>query len=126
MTASVCVIDGDPAVRDSLATLMHLSGLDVSTFSTGNAFLRAMDPDELQCVVCEAELPDTTGLAVYAALGEQNVAVPFALLVSHTNPATLAAANEAGIRNVFHKPLVHRRLIAFVSGRRPGGSGPTR
>jgi FixJ family two-component response regulator len=113
-TTCVCVIDGDPAVRDSLATLMHLSGHDVSTYSTGSAFLQAVNPELLKCVVCEAELPDTTGLAVYQALGEKNVTVPFALLVSHSDPSTVAAANRVGIRNVFYKPLVHRRLIAFV------------
>jgi FixJ family two-component response regulator len=111
------VIDGDPAVRDSLATLMRISGHEVSTFSTGSAFLHEFEPDELECVICEAELPDTTGLAVYKALREKHVAVPFALLVSHTDPVTLAAASKAGIQHVFYKPLVHRRLIAFVSGR---------
>ena len=117
MTNCVCVIDGDPAVRDSLATLMRISGHDVSTYSTGSAFLHELKADELACVICEAELPDTTGLAVYKALNEKHIAVPFALLVSHTDPVTLAAASKAGIQHVFYKPLVHRRLIAFVSGR---------
>jgi FixJ family two-component response regulator len=117
VTASVCIIDGDPAVRDSLATLMHLSGHEVSTFPSGSAFLDALDPDDLECVVCEAQLPDTTGVAVYQALEEKHITVPFALLVSHSDRATVATASRAGIRNVFYKPLVHRRLIAFVSGR---------
>jgi FixJ family two-component response regulator len=100
---------------------MHLSGHEVSTFSTGSAFLHAflhgLEPDGVECVVCEAELPDISGLEVYAALTEKAEGIPFALLISHTDPATLAAANKAGIRHVFYKPLVHRRLAAFVAGR---------
>ena len=96
---------------------MHISGHDVSTFSTGSAFLHELDPALLNCVVCEAELPDTTGLAVYEALSNKHLNVPFALLISHTDPTTLAAARRMGIQHVFYKPLVHRRLIAFVSGR---------
>ena len=104
-------------MRDSLATLMHLNGHDVSSYATGSAFLQALECEEVQCVICEAELPDTTGLAVYQALGEKRASVPFALLVSHSDPTTVAAANRAGIRNVFYKPLVHRRLVAFVGDR---------
>lgn len=117
VNACVCVIDGDPAVRDSLATLMQLAGHEVATFATGAAFLDAVNPGTFKCVVCEAELPDTTGMEVYRALAEQQVAVPFALLVSKNDQTTAAAAYKVGIRHVFYKPLVHRRLIAFVADR---------
>lgn len=114
--ASICIIDGDRAVRDSLATLMQISGHDVSTFATGGAFLDAVDSIPLGCVVCEAELPDTSGISVRRALTRRKLDVPFALLVSRTHPAIVTAARKAGIRDVFYKPLVNRRLIAFVAG----------
>ncbi len=116
MNATVCVVDGDPAVRDSLATLMRLSGHEVSTFATGQEFLAAADTNSVGCVICEADLPDTTGLAVFGALTEKCMAAPFALLISQSDPARVAEAYRVGIRNVFPKPLVHRRLLSFVSG----------
>jgi FixJ family two-component response regulator len=116
VNATVCVVDGDPAVRDSLATLMRLSGHEVSTFATGREFLDAAGNDTVACVICEADLPDTTGLAVFGALTEKSPAAPFALLISQSDPAKVAEAYRAGIRNVFPKPLVHRRLLSFVSG----------
>ena len=111
----VCVIDGDPAVRDSLETLMSLNGHDVTTYATGRAFLNEFDPPKTKCVVCEAELPDTTGITIFEALRERNFEVPFALLVSHDNSATYDRAQRIGITHVFAKPLVIRQLTAFVS-----------
>ena len=117
MKAIVCVIDGDPAVRDSLETIMSLNGHDVATYATGRAFLNDLDPLRTKCVVCEAELPDTTGIAIFNALREQSFEAPFALLVSRDDRATYDKARRAGIFHVFDKPLVNRRLAAFVSGR---------
>ncbi len=113
--AIVCVIDGDPAVRDSLETLMTLNGHEVATYATGKAFLNELDPPKIKCVVCEAELPDTTGFAIFETLREQNFEAPFALLISHNSRGTFDKARRIGIANVFAKPLVTRQLAAFVS-----------
>ena len=94
---------------------MRLSGHEVSTFATGQEFLDAAEADTVGCVICEADLPDTTGLAVFGALTEKSLAAPFALLISQSDPAQVAQAYRAGIRNVFPKPLVHRRILSFVS-----------
>ena len=114
--AIVCVIDGDPAVRDSLETLMSLNGHGVATYATGRAFLHALDPPTTKCVVCEADLPDTTGFAIFEALRERNVDAPFALLVSHDDRCTYDHAHRIGIAHIFAKPLVEGQLAEFVSG----------
>ena len=112
--AFVCVIDGDPAVRDSLATLMALNGHEVMTFATGRDFLEALNGSPIGWVVCEAELPDTTGMELFRHFKPGNPYTRFALLMSRTDPAAAASALRCGVDEVFHKPLVHRRLKAFV------------
>lgn len=112
---AVLLVDADPAIRDSLTTLMDLNGFTVRTFSTGAAFLRELDLTTSHCVICEAILPDTTGIRIYQHLRELEAELPFALLVSQQNPAIQRSAQSAGIREVFQKPLVHRRLLNFVS-----------
>ncbi len=111
----VYLVDGDPAVRDSLTTLMDLNGFEVHAFSTGGAFLRFLPGSAgVQCVICEAELPDTTGIEIYRALPRAAGSVPFALLVSQRDPSTLRSARAAGIERIFQKPLVHRHILSFV------------
>jgi two-component system response regulator MprA len=113
----VCVIDGDAAVRDSLETLMALNGYEVSTYATGSAFLDALDGAEVDCVVCEAELPDTSGIDLFRTFRPGHPRTRFALLMSRKDPAIAAAAQSSGVDAVFHKPLVHGRLKAFVRPR---------
>jgi FixJ family two-component response regulator len=113
---SVFIIDGDPAVRDSLSTLLDLNGYEVETFSTGGAFLtRLRSGVRMECVVCEADLPDTSGIDVYKKIQQASPGTPFALLVSRRNPSIIQSARDAGIEQVFPKPLVHRHLIEFIS-----------
>lgn len=112
----VAVVDGDPAVRDSLATLIELNGHRVATYSTGRAFLRDMDGKTVDCIICEADLPDTSGVDLYRTLSAAHPGTRFALLVSRQQNGTVSSAKRAGIRDIFSKPLVHRQLLRFVSG----------
>ena len=124
----VIVIDGDPAVRDSLATLMELNGHAVLTYASGRAFLRDADSDDsileltehpkkIDCVICEAELPDISGVDLYLAFHPHHPETRFALLTSRKDSGALARARDLGIQDVFSKPLVHRKLVRFVGER---------
>lgn len=111
----IVVIDGDPAVRDSLATLMALEDHTVTTYATAAAFLRDLDDRSIRCVICEADLPDRSGLEVFLLLRERHPETRFALLMSHKDPQLLARARQLGILDIFPKPLVHRSLVDFVT-----------
>jgi two-component system response regulator FixJ len=113
----IIVLDGDPAVRDSLATLMALEDHTVIAYSTAAAFLRDLDDEPIECVVCEADLPDRQGLELYRLLHERHPETRFALLSSRKDPQLLARARSLGIRDVFFKPLVHRSLLDFLTRR---------
>ncbi len=117
----VHVVDGDPAVRDSLTTLLDLNGFQVETYSTGEAFLKKVISrgarEGPEWVVCEADLPDGSGIELFAKIRAARSPTPFILLVSRRNPSIMQSAREAGIEQVFQKPLVHRNLIEYI-GRR--------
>lgn len=113
----VYVIDGDPAVRDSLATLMALNDHDVLTFGSAGEFLDALNGRAINCVVCEAELPDASGLELFRAFKQACPDARFALLTSRTDPVAAALALGSGVDAVFPKPLVHRRLTSFIRNR---------
>ena len=115
----VVVVDGDPAVRDSLRTLLDLNGFPVRTYPTGASFLRDLNQGvAARCVVCEADLPDTSGIEIYRDLvSRAGTQAPFVLLVSRRNALMVQTARKAGIANVFPKPLLHRHLLEFISSK---------
>jgi FixJ family two-component response regulator len=111
----IVVIDGDPAVRDSLATMLALEDHTVTTYATAAAFIRDLDDRPIDCLICEADLPDRTGLEVFLLLRQRHPETRFALLMSRKDPQLVARAQELGILDVFSKPLVHRSLLDFVT-----------
>lgn len=113
----VCVIDGDPAVSDSLVTLLTLNGHEALSFASGAEFMAyVLGPEHphVRGVICEAELPDTTGLELFHALREVHPDACFALLTSRNDQGAAAEARRHGIDAVFPKPLVHGPLRDFV------------
>lgn len=114
-TKHVCVVDGDPAVRDSLETLIGLHGQVVDTFETGAELLASLDRHAADCIISAAELPDMSGLQLFAAVRASHPGVRFALMLSRNDHPAIAAARRQGVDAVFHKPLVHRRLRDFVA-----------
>lgn len=117
----VHVVDGDPAVRDSLTTLLDLNGFRVLSYATGGAFLKELavsgSENGLDWVVCEADLPDGSGIDLYNRIREARAGTPFILLISRRNPAIIESARNAGIDQVYQKPLVHRNLISYIETR---------
>jgi FixJ family two-component response regulator len=117
----VHVVDGDPAVRDSLTTLLDLNGFRVETYATGAAFLKELIRNRSDAkqdwVVCEADLPDGSGIEVFSKVRDAQASTPFILLISRRNPGIIETAKNAGIEQIFQKPLVHRNLLTYIEAR---------
>ena len=115
---AVCVVDGDPAVRDSLQYLINSNGHPALGFATRAAFIRMLDNrGNPKCVICEAQLPDGSGVEVYKELQERGFNLPFALLVSRRSLLAARRASRIGIEYVWPKPLMDRApLISFLDG----------
>lgn len=113
---SVCVVDGDPAVRDSLQYLSSSRGYPAVGFSTSAAFLRMLDTQgSAKCVICEAQLPDGSGLELFQELRRRGLQMPFALMVSRQSLAAMNHAFRLGVEYIWSKPLIDRApLIAFL------------
>ena len=115
-STTVYLVEADPAIQDSLSTLLDLNGYEVRTFEAGLDFLATitLDNDAL-CIVCEAQLPDISAFDLHEALQRIKPGIPFALLISRRDEKVVSAARQHGITRFFQKPLVYRRLLEFVS-----------
>lgn len=112
----VCVVDGDPAVRDSLQYLSGSRGYAAVGFATSAAFLRMLDTGtNAKCVICEAQLPDGNGLELFQELRRRGLQMPFALMVSRVSLTALNHATRLGVQYIWSKPLIDRTpLIEFL------------
>lgn len=116
----VCALEPDPAVRDSLVTLLEVEGYSVTTFSTARAFFHALPSLYPDLVICEAQLPDSDGYRVHADLQLHRRGTLFVLMSSDREERHGPGAQRRGISHVLRKPIVDRQLLSLI-----GTSGST-
>ncbi len=115
----VCVVDGDPAVRDGLTYLCQSNGHSAAGFATRFAFLKALDDLVAKCVICEAQLPDGSGLSLFQELRRRGNDVPFALLLSRPGEGEIIQAERLGVQFIWKKPLTaDSALTEFLEAQR--------
>ena len=49
----VSLVDDDPAVLKAVSRLLRSAGLNVATFQTPDAFLKAYNPSRLGCLILD-------------------------------------------------------------------------
>src|SRR3546814_12767800 len=72
---TVFVVDDDEAIRDSLGAVLEAAGLDVETFSSGDAFLAAFDDMPPGCLLADLRMPGLSGLELHEALRSEERSV---------------------------------------------------
>ncbi len=113
--STVCILDADPAIRDSLEVLVDLGDKSVRSFSSIHAFMGSLDTVDVKCLLCAAELPDGNGIELFMRLMCMRAHFPFALLISENMLMTHQRALAAGIVNVFRKPIADPKpLLNFI------------
>ncbi|MCZ6890730.1 MAG: response regulator [Gammaproteobacteria bacterium] len=110
----VLVIDGDPAVRDSVETLATTTNAAVRSFSSAAAFFDSKDAGNATVVVCADQLPDANGLEVFQQLKDDGFEGAFALLLNRADAHLARHARRIGVTNVLRKPLITMELMRFL------------
>jgi two-component system response regulator FixJ len=104
--ASVCIIDDDIAVLDSLRLLLSGTDLDVHCFVSAEAFLDAGEAiAQADCVVSDVKMPGMTGLDLQRRLASYATRIPLILITGHGD-----------IDDFIEKPFDDARLIKSIYG----------
>lgn len=116
MTAprTVAIVDDDVVVRNSVAHLVEGAGHRVLSFATGDAFLAARLPRDLDCVLLDMNMPGLSGLEVLTALAERDGAPAVVVLTGHGNIALAVEAIKRGAVDFLRKPYAPAALLAAL------------
>lgn len=114
---SVFIIDDDPAVRDSLLTLLRSEGIRARGFSSGVDFFAALPEDATACVITDVRMPDMDGAEVVRRLASlRGNAWPVIVITGHADVPMVVQMMKAGIVDFIEKPFDPPRLIETVRG----------
>ena len=117
---SIAVVDADRAVSESLAATLQLLGHDVHCFPLASAFRESECYVRSDRIICEAELPDESGVALFRQMLALGIDTPFALLLSTRLAAHMRRGRSAGVAHFLVKPLTDPEpLMRFLENTPP-------
>lgn len=113
---TVVIVDDDPQVRESLATLMQAAGYDTHVFSSGEELLESSVPDGAACLLLDLQLPGADGIDIQQRLLGSDWELPVLFLTGHANvPSAVTALKQGALDYVEKNKLDARKLLAQVA-----------
>ena len=111
---SICIVDDDEAVRDSLQAMAEVHQLVADVFESGRKFLEAHDPAHHACVLLDLKMPEMSGLEVLKSLKTRESSTPVVLMTAVIGSITEEQARQAGAVALLEKPIRHQQLVDTI------------
>jgi two-component system response regulator FixJ len=110
----IVVVDDDPAVRDSTATLLKHAGFRVAPFESGTALIDAGVP-AADVILLDIMMPGLNGLETLRVLRNDPALPPVVMLTGHGDIPLAVEAMKLGAVEFLEKPYPMAHLIELVS-----------
>ena len=104
------IVDGDPAVRNSLQFCLEVEGFNVTTYSSGLDLLDDQNMPTSGCLVIDYRLPRMNGLDLLSELRRRKVMLP-AIMVTTDPSVSVRAQTAAAGAVLIEKPLLNEALL---------------
>jgi FixJ family two-component response regulator len=113
---TICVIEDDEAVRDSLSELLKSHGLGVRTFSSALDFLthRAAPQPDYRCVMADLHMPGMSGLELFELLQRRSNPPPFIMMTGRGRSVLKERARWTGVAALLDKPIEEAVLLDAI------------
>ncbi len=112
--ATVCIVDDDEAVRDSLDALLTAAGHGTRTYDCAKDFLNSGGVQRVGCVLLDVKLPDGDGIDVLNQLKKSGFAPPVIIITGHGDVPMAVKAMRIGALDFVEKPLDPDNLLEVV------------
>ncbi|HVY22181.1 MAG TPA: response regulator FixJ [Steroidobacteraceae bacterium] len=114
-TATIFIVDDDPAVQQSLRMLFRSVGFRTEVFNNGQQFLDAFDDQWTGCVVLDMRMPGMSGLELQQQLNQRQSIMPVIFMTGHGDVPMAVEAMQAGAIDFIQKPFNDQELIDRVT-----------
>ena len=114
---TICVVDDDEAVRDSLCMLLASSGLATRSYESADAFLEAgleAGAQDMACLILDLHMPGTSGLELLRQLRGRGLSQPVFVVSGRRDPMLDAEVQAAGATDLLAKPFDDEVLLNLV------------
>lgn len=112
--ATVFIVGGDRAVRDSLILMLEGEGYRVATFDGADAFLASIAPDRHGCVIVDVGASGMGGLQLVHEMAQRGWLLPAIFLGNHGDVPMSVRAIKAGAVDFLTRPVARTALLESV------------
>lgn len=112
--ATVCIIDDDEAIRESLRLLLFANGLNSLVYASADAFLADAKPPAFDCMLLDIRMPGTDGLELFRILNRRQLPYPILFITGHGDIPLAVAAIKQGAYDFLTKPFQEGELLDRV------------
>ena len=113
-TSTVIVIDDDPAIRDSIGSLLRSVGLQAKLHASVDEFLKTGRPDGPACLVLDVRLPGRSGLDFQRELAAANIHLPIIFITGYGDIPMSVTAMKGGAIEFLAKPFALPAMLQKV------------
>lgn len=110
----VYLVDDEPAVRRSVAFMLKTAGMEVTSFESGEAFLKVADTLASGCALLDVRLGGMDGLAVQQSLSDRGIMLPVIIITGHGDIGLAVRAMKAGAVDFIEKPFEKATLLSAI------------
>ncbi|MDI3514939.1 MAG: response regulator transcription factor [Gammaproteobacteria bacterium] len=108
------IIDDDEAIRDALEWLFKTRGVSCRTWSSGESFLDAWQPDWRGCIVLDIRMQGMSGLECFDTLLARGCQLPVIFITGHGDVPMAVSALKKGAFHFIEKPFNDHDLVDLV------------
>ena len=112
--AVVYIVDDDASFRESMETLLGISGFEVETFDCAGTFLTDADIRYPGCLLLDVRLPDIDGLHLQQNLKAKGSIIPIVFMTGHGSIPMGVKAVKAGAIDFLAKPFKPEDLLKAI------------
>jgi FixJ family two-component response regulator len=109
------IVDDDPGVRGSIGSLLRSAGMTPQIFENASELLGA-NIAELDCIVTDLHMPETTGLELQAELRSRGWFMPLIVMTAFPTSSAREQAMAAGALAFLAKPIDPDALLDAIKG----------
>ena len=113
-STTICIVDDDEAVRDSMRILVESYGYRVHDYPSAAAFLKGNSSQGVDCLVLDLHMPEMDGLELVGELHRRSVHTPTIMVTGRKDDRLAQRARKADVLVLLYKPVAAGELIGWI------------
>jgi FixJ family two-component response regulator len=110
----IAVVDDEIDVLMSMQRLLRSRGFAVATYTSGEAFLEALETERPDCLLLDVHMPGLSGSDVQTRLVARRSAVPVVMITGHESASAEAQAMAGGAIGFLRKPADGDAILSMI------------